>query len=203
MDKEEAYLQTLNLIAGLNSGESTSAVWNSIETIEEDLSLKDAILAEMAKSMIFPDAFMKILTLMKFIQTEKNEINAFYEESMEKYEEINQLTSKGRPTDDEAKIKKTLTDFILKIESIYEIQFKADENILKELNRHMSELNLKPGSITKEILHHKISTRYAQSIQPFIVSLLDAYSQYNKNKSIVKRLVKIAGYIIEDAQKKT
>ena len=83
MDKEEAYLQTLNLIAGLNSGESTSAVLNSIETIEEDLSLKDAILAEMSKSMIFPDAFMKILTLMKFIQTEKNEINAYYEESTE------------------------------------------------------------------------------------------------------------------------
>jgi hypothetical protein len=203
MDKEESYLQTLNLIAGLNSGESTSAVLNSIETIEEDLSLKDAILVEMAKSMIFPDAFMKIITLMKFIQSEKNEINAYYEESMEKYEEINQLTSKGRPTDDEAKIKKTLTDFILKIESIYEIQFKADENILKELNRHMSELNLKPGSISKEILQHKISSRYSQSIQPFIVSLLDAYSQYNKNKSIVKRLVKIAGYIIEDAQKKT
>jgi hypothetical protein len=202
MDKEEAYLQTLNLIAGLNMGESTSGVINSLETIDEDLSLKHAILTEMSKSMIFPDAFMKIITLMKFIQSEKNEINGYYEESMEKYEEINQLTSKGRPSDDEAKIKKTLTDFILKIESIYEIQLKADEGILKELNRHMNELNLKPGSISKEHLNHKISTRYAQSIQPFIVSLLDAYSQYNKNKNIVKRLVKIAGYIIEDAQKK-
>lgn len=115
MEKEEAYLQTLNLIAGMNTGETTSKILQSISEIEEDISLKDAILAEMAKSRIFPDAFMKIITLLKFIQTEKEEINGYYESSMEKYEEINQLTSKGRPTDDEAKIKKTLTDSIFKI----------------------------------------------------------------------------------------
>ena len=203
MDKEESYLETLNLIAGLNTGETTSSVQSSLSRIEEDLSLKDAILTEMEKSRIYPDAFMKILTLMKFVQTEKDEINSYYEVAMERYEEINQLTSKGRPTDDEAKIKKTLTDFILKIESIYELNFKSDESILKELNKHMIELNLRPGSITKELLNHKISARSSQAIQPYITSLIDAYFQFNKNKSIMKRLVKISGYIIEDAQKKS
>ena len=203
MDKEESYLETLNLIAGLNTGETTSSVQSSLSRIEEDLSLKDAILTEMEKSRIYPDAFMKILTLMKFVQTEKDEINSYYEVAMERYEEINQLTSKGRPTDDEAKIKKTLTDFILKIESIYELNFKSDESILKELNKHMIELNLRPGSITKELLNHKISARSSQAIQPYITSLIDAYFKFNKNKSIMKRLVKISGYIIEDAQKKS
>jgi len=203
MDKEESYLETLNLIAGLNTGETTSSVQSSLSRIEEDLSLKDAILTEMEKSRIYPDAFMKILTLMKFVQTEKDEINSYYEVAMERYEEINQLTSKGRPTDDEAKIKKTLTDFILKIESIYELNFKSDESILKELNKHMIELNLRPRSNTKELLNHKISARSSQAIQPYITSLIDAYFQFNKNKSIMKRLVKISGYIIEDAQKKS
>ncbi len=202
MEKEEAYLQTLNLIAGINTGETTTKILQSISEIEEDITLKDPILVEMDKSRIFPDAFMKIITLLKFIQTEKEEINGYYETSMEKYEEINQLTSKGRPTDDEAKIKKTLTDYILKIESIYEIHFKADESILKELNKHMTELNIKSGNVSKELLNHKISSRSSQNIQPFLISLLEAYSQYHKNKNILKRLVKIAGYIIEDAQKK-
>lgn len=202
MDKEESYLQTLNIIAGLNSGETISNAINSIQQIEEDLSDKDAILTEMEKSRIYPDSFSKIITLLKFIEFEKNEINGYYEASMEKYEEINQLTSRGKPTEDEVKIKKTLTDFILKIESIYEMHFKADESILKELNKHMTELNLRSGSITKELMGHKISMRYAQSIQPYINSLLEAHNQYSKNIGIMKRIVKIAGYIIEDAKSK-
>lgn len=202
MDKDESYLNTLNLIAGLNSGETISNVINSIQQIDEDLSDRNAILTEMEKSRIFPDSFSKIITLLKFIESEKDEINIFYETSMEKYEEINQLTSKGKPTEDEAKIKKTLTDFILKIESIYELHSKADESILKELNKHMIELNLRAGSITKELMGHKISMRYAQSIQPYFNSLLEAHNQYSKNVGIIKRIVKIAGYIIEDAKSK-
>lgn len=200
MDKEESYIQTLNLIAGLNAGGSTSEVLDSIQKIEEDLTDRNAILAELEKSRIFPDSFAKIITLLKFLHSEKDEINSYYELSMEKYEEINQFTSKGKPTDDEVKIKKTLTDFILKVESIFELHFKADESILKELNKHMIELNLRGGSITKELMNHKISARVSQSIQPYFNSLLESHSQYSKNIGIIKRIVKIAGYIIEDAQ---
>ncbi|MCB1141182.1 MAG: hypothetical protein H7A24_01670 [Leptospiraceae bacterium] len=202
MDKEEAYINTLNLIAGLNQNESVSAVLDSLKEIEEDLKFKDAILIEMDKSRIFPDAFMKIITLMKFIHTEKDEINEYYEESMERYETINKLTSKGRPTEDEAKIKKTLTDFILKIESLYESHFKGDEGIVKELARHMNELNIRSGSIDKDLLNYKISARVSQNILPHIVVLLDSYFQYKKNKGIIKRLVRISNFIIEDAEKK-
>jgi hypothetical protein len=202
MEKEEAYIQTLNLVAAINQNESVTTVIASLTNIDEDLKYKDAILIEMDKSRIFPDAFMKIVTLMKFIQSEKEEINVSYEEAMERYETINKLTSKGRPTEDEAKIKKTLTDFILKIESLYEGHFKADEAIIKELARHMNELNIREGSIDKELLNYKVSSRVSQQIQQHIVALLDSYFQYKKNKGILKRLVKISNYIIEDAEKK-
>jgi hypothetical protein len=201
-NKEEAYINTLNLVAGVTQSDSVSHVLESIALIPEDLKLKDAILIEMDKSRIFPDAFMKIITLLKFIQSEKEEINAFYEESIERYDTINKLTSKGRPSEDEAKIKKTLTDFILKIESLYETHFKADEAIIKELARHMNELNIKKGGIDRDLLNYKISSRVSAQIQPHINSLLETYFQYKKNKGIMKRLVKISNYIIEDAEKK-
>ncbi|MCB1177338.1 MAG: hypothetical protein KDK36_07145 [Leptospiraceae bacterium] len=200
--KEEAYINTLNLVAGVAQNDSVTHVLESITQIEEDLKLKDAILIEMDKSRIFPDAFMKIITLLKFIQSEKEEINAHYEEAIERYDTINKLTSKGRPTEDEAKIRKTLTDFILKIESLYETHFKADEGIIKELARHMNELNIRERGIDKDLLNYKISSRVAAQIQQHINSILETYFQYKKNKGIMKRLVKISNYIIEDAEKK-
>ncbi len=200
--KEQAYIKVLNKVASLTLNDSVTSVIESINEIPEDLKLKDAILIEMDKSRIFPDAFMKIITLLRFIQSEKEEINQFYEEAIERYNTINNLTSKGRPTEDEAKIRKTLTDFILKIESLYENHFKADEGIIKELARHMNELGIRPGSVNRDILNYKISPKTQNQIQQHIVSLLDTYFQYKKNKGIMKRLVKISNYIIEDAEKK-
>jgi competence protein ComGF len=201
-NKDKSYIHVLNLIAGISQNDSISGVQFAVSQISEDLKHKDAILIEMDKSRIFPDAFMNILTLLRFIQSEKEEINQHYEDSINRYETINKLTSRGRPTEDEAKIKKTLTDFILKIEFLYESHFKAEEGIIKELSRHMGEMNIKGGAINKELLSYKISSRSVGQIQPHIISLLDVYFQYKKNKGIMKRLVRIAGYIIEDAEKK-
>jgi hypothetical protein len=202
LDKESAYVNALNTIAALSANDSVSQVLQEIEQIPEDTRLKDAILIEMDKSRIFPDSFMKIITFMYFLIDEKRQIHEFYEQAMERYETINKLTAKGRPTEDEAKIKKTLTDFILKIESLYEAHFKADDGILKELSRHMAELNIKPGTIDRDLLNYKVSSRSIGQLQPNMVVLLDAYFQYKKNKGILKRLVKISNYIIEDAQKR-
>ena len=126
-NKEEIYIEAMILIAGLSQNDSVSAVFDKISKIPEDLTLKDAILVELDKNRIFPESFMKIITFLIFILSERAEINRLYEESMERYETINKLTSKGRPTEDEAKIKKTLTDFILKIESFYEMHDKAGD----------------------------------------------------------------------------
>lgn len=200
--KEESYLQALNIISSLTQTDSISAAQEAIGKIPEDLKLKDAILIEMDKSRIFPDSFMKIVTLLRYIQSEKEEINLSYEDAISRYDTINKLTSKGRPTEDEAKIKKTLTDFILKIESFYETHFKADEGVVKELARHMAEIGIRPGGIDRDLLNYKITARSANQVQPHIVGLLDVYFQYKKNKGILRRLVRIANYIIEDAEKK-
>ncbi|HMV78291.1 MAG TPA: hypothetical protein PK453_10945 [Leptospiraceae bacterium] len=200
--KEESYLQALNIISSLTQTDSISAAQEAIGKIPEDLKLKDAILIEMDKSRIFPDSFMKIVTLLRYIQSEKEEINLSYEDAISRYDTINKLTSKGRPTEDEAKIKKTLTDFILKIESFYEAHFKADEGVVKELARHMAEIGIRPGGIDRDLLNYKITARSANQVQPHIVGLLDVYFQYKKNKGILRRLVRIANYIIEDAEKK-
>ncbi len=199
---EKAYVEALTRVASVSINDSVTSVQEAIAKIPEDLKLKDAILIEMDRSRIFPDSFMKIITLLKFIQSEKEEINQFYEEAIEKYDTINKLTSKGRPTEDEAKIKKTLTDFILKIESLYETHFKAEEGIIRELARHMNELNIRPSSVNKDLFPYKISSRTQNQIQPHIVTLLDCYFQYKKNKGIMRRLVRIANFIIEDAEKK-
>lgn len=200
-NKEEIYIEAMILIAGLSQNDSVSAVFDKISKIPEDLTLKDAILVELDKNRIFPESFMKIITFLIFILSERAEINRLYEESMERYETINKLTSKGRPTEDEAKIKKTLTDFILKIESFYEMHDKAGDAAIKELNRHMNELNIK-HNIDREILHYKISPRSFAQIQPHLITLLEVYFNYKKNKGILKRLIKISNYIIEDALKK-
>jgi len=200
-NKEEIYIEAMVLIAGLSQNDSVSAVLDKISKIPEDLTLKDAILVELDKNRIFPESFMKIITFLIFILSERAEINRLYEESMERYETINKLTSKGRPTEDEAKIKKTLTDFILKIESFYEMHDKAGDAAIKELNRHMNELNIK-HNIDREILHYKISPRSFAQIQPHLITLLEVYFNYKKNKGILKRLIKISNYIIEDALKK-
>ncbi|MCX7998319.1 MAG: hypothetical protein N3A69_05120 [Leptospiraceae bacterium] len=202
IDKDKAYVEALTRIASVSINDSVTSVQEAISKIPEDLKLKDAILIEMDRSRIFPDSFQKIVTLLRFIQSEKEEINQFYEEAIEKYDTINKLTSKGRPTEDEAKIKKTLTDFILKIESLYETHFKAEEGIIKELARHMNELNIRPSSVNKDLFPYKISTKTQNQIQQHIVTLLDCYFQYKKNKGIMKRLVRIANFIIEDAEKK-
>ncbi|MDX1957462.1 MAG: hypothetical protein SFU98_02760 [Leptospiraceae bacterium] len=200
--KENAYVHVLNLIAGTGQNDSIGTVQLAIAQIPEELRYKDAILIEMDKTRIFPDAYMNIITLLRFIQSEKEEINVHYEDSMAKYETINKLTAKGRPTEDEAKIKKTLTDFILKIESVYETHFKAEEGVIKELSRHMAEQQIRSGSFDKEVIQYKVTSRCLNQLQPHINILLETYFQYKKNKGIMRRLVRIASYIIEDAEKK-
>jgi hypothetical protein len=201
LTKEDSYLHCLNLVSILTPNDSITDIIQCIAQIPEELKYKEAILIELDKTRIFPESFMKIITFFIYLQSEKEEINKLYEESMERYETINKLTAKGKPTEDEAKIKKTLTDFILKIESFYEAHDKALEASIRELNRHMIEQNLK-SPFEKEILHTKISTRSFGQLQPHLVTLLEVYFNYNRNKNIIKRLIKISNYIIEDAQKK-
>ena len=95
-NKEEAYIEAMTHIASLSQNDSVIAVLDKISKIPEDLTHKDAILVELDKNRIFPESFMKIITFIIFILSERSEINKLYEESMERYETINKLTEIGR-----------------------------------------------------------------------------------------------------------
>lgn len=204
MTKEEAYIIALNEILALTKTDSLSKVLEEISKIPEDIQNKDAILAEMSKTKVFPESLMKILTMILFLYKERKEITKLYEVAMERYETIKRLTQKGKPTEDEQKISKTLTDFILKVEAIFEDHDKADEGIIRELNRFMNDSSMHVGDIGIENLNMKLTNRYKGQIQPHLANLLDKiYFQYKKNEGILKRLIKISNYIIEDAEKKS
>ena len=198
---EEFYLNVLNEIAVMNPNDSVAQIIEHINLIPENLQYKSAILLELEKTRIFPEALMKIFTFVLYIQSEREEINKLYEESMERYETINKLTAKTRSTEDESKIKKTLTDFILKIESFFETHDKAIEATIREVNRHLVEQNIQ-SPLDKELLFYKISARSFTQLQPNLVTLLEVYFNYIHNKNIIRRLIKISNFIIEDAQKK-
>ncbi|MCB1158295.1 MAG: hypothetical protein H7A25_10330 [Leptospiraceae bacterium] len=203
MTREEAYIIAMNEILRLSQQDSVSTALEEISKIPEDMQYKDAILSEMNKTKVFPDSLMKIITMILFLITERKEITRLYEVAMERYETIKRLTSKSRPTEDEQKIAKYLTDYILKVESIFEDHDKVDEGMVKELNRYMAELNLQVGDIGLEHLSIKLNNRSKGQMQPHLVNSLDkVYFQYKKITGILKRLIKISNYIIEDAEKK-
>lgn len=198
---EDLYIDAIGLISSLSPNDSIFEVIDSIAKIPEDLKFKDAILNELNQTRVFPESLIKILTYLLYIQSEREIMNKLYEDSMERYETINKLTAKSKPTEDEAKIKKTLTDFILKIESIYESHDKSNESVIRELTRHLNEQNMKPP-FEKEVLFYKIVQRSFIQLQPSFITLLDVYFNYIKNKNIMMRLIKISNFIIEDAERK-
>ncbi len=198
---EDLYIETIGLISSLSPSDSIYEVIDKITKIPEEVEFKDAILKELNQTRVFPESLIKILTYLFYIQSEREIMNKLYEDSMERYETINKLTSKSKPTEDEAKIKKTLTDFILKIEAIYESHDKSNEAVIRELARHLNEQNMRPP-FEKEVLFYKIVQRSFIQLQPSFIALLDAYFSYIKNKNIIMRLIKISNYIIEDAEKR-
>ena len=181
---EDLYIDTIGLISSLSPSDSIFDVLDSITKIPEDLKFKDAILNELNQTRVFPESLIKILTYTIYIQSEREIMNKLYEDAMERYETINKLTAKSKPTEDEAKIKKTLTDFILKIEAIYESHDKSIELVIRELARHLIEQNMKPP-FDKEVLFHKVSTRCFTQCQPSFITLLEVYFNYIKNKNII------------------
>ncbi len=202
ISKEAAYTDCLQSILSLGPKDSLSPIFLKISSIEEDVKFREAILTEMDKTKVFPDSLGKIITFLKFIQTERQIINNLYEDSIEKYNKINQLTAKRKSSDDEVKIKKTLTDFIIKIESLYETNDMCDEGIVRELNKFMAESNLF-GNSGKEILNLRVSPKSIAVITPLMEKMISTFFEYKKHLNILQRLIRISNYITEDAEKLT
>lgn len=200
--KEEAYIKCLNAIADLTPNDPITPIAKEIAEIPEDFKYKDAILTEMDKTRVFPDSMMKILTIVLFVMHEKKESVKVYEEAIEKYKTIDKLVKKKSYTEDEEKIRTTLSNFMVKHDSNCEQNDKAEEGVIREIGKFLSENGYKGGDLSIENLNTKLPQKYTGTVQPHLINLLSTYFNYKKTANILRRLIKIANYIIEDALKK-
>lgn len=193
------YLEGIEIIQKYTAGSSVEPVLNFIRTVPYDEVGFANALEELGGINKYPDNFVGLLSFLSFILGQKAKVNSLYETSLDKYEALNQITSKRKPTEEEAKIKKTLTDFILKVEKVFEIQDITDESLVKELNRFVSEANLY-GVTDNEIKTLKISSKTVALIESHLDKQRENFYQYKKLKSILERLIRIADFILGEAK---
>ncbi|ABJ76448.1 hypothetical protein [Leptospira borgpetersenii] len=201
-DKIQAknYLTVIQELANYSSTSDTSRILERLSVLQvHDQDSRTAVL-EASEGKNLPDRLVEIIKLFRIIHSKRQEIHSFYETAISKYGTINTLTAKRKPTDDEARIKQILTDYILKIESFFEKNDIGDEALIKEINRFLNELEslnlLNEDNLTALIL----SSKAVSLIQPPMEKLASCYQDYDKIEVILKRLVRIAEMIIEDAK---
>ncbi|EMJ95991.1 hypothetical protein [Leptospira alstonii] len=201
-DKTQArnYLAVIQELANYSSGSTTNHILERLSVLPaHDQESRTSIL-ETNEGKNLPDRLVGIIKLFRIIHSKRQEVYSFYETAMSKYGTINSLTAKRKPTDDEARIKQILTDYILKIESFFEKNDIGDEALIKEISRFLNELEslnlLNEDNLTALIL----SSKAVSLIQPPMEKLVSCYEDYDKVENILKRLIRIAEMIIEDAK---
>ncbi|MDF3820537.1 hypothetical protein P3G55_11525 [Leptospira sp. 96542] len=196
------YLEGVEIIQKYTAGTSVEPVLDFIRLVPHDEEGFASALDEVGGINRYPDTFLGLLSFLSFILGQKSKVNQLYETSLDKYEALNQVTAKRRPTEDEAKIKKTLTDFILKVEKVFEIQDLTDESLVKELNRFVSEANLY-GVTENEIKTLKLASKTVALVEPHLDKQRENYYQYKKLSSVLVRLIRISDYILAEAKQGT
>ncbi|TGL96174.1 hypothetical protein EHQ76_16390 [Leptospira barantonii] len=201
-DKAQAgiYLAVVKELASYSSGSSTSRILDRLSVLPaHDQESRTAVL-ETSEGKNLPDRLVGIIKIFRIIHSKRQEVHSFYEVAMSRYGTINSLTAKRRPTDDEARIKQILTDYILKIESFFEKNDIGDEALIKEINRFLTELEslnlVNEDNLSALIL----SSKAISLIQPPMEKLISCYGDYEKVEHILKRLIRISEMIIEDAK---
>ncbi|PJZ68196.1 hypothetical protein CH373_15965 [Leptospira perolatii] len=148
-----------------------------------------------------PSSFPGVAGFMRLVQQNRQQTNQAYEEAMARYSTVNSMTAKRKPTEDEAKLKQTLTDYILKVESVFEKNDLMDESLLKELNRFITGLDSSELLSENNISSLMLSPKVSSAIQPFFKKLAECYDEYSKIHPVLNRLIRISNYVIEDAGK--
>ncbi|TGN08207.1 hypothetical protein [Leptospira ilyithenensis] len=194
------YLDGVEIIRKYTAGSSVEPVLDFIQLVPHDEEGFANALDEIGSTNKYPDTLVGLLSFISFILAHKAKVNDLYENALDRYEVLSQMTTKRKPNDEEAKIKRTLTDFILKIEKVFEIQDLTDESLVKELNRFVSEANLY-GITENEIKTMKISSKTVALVEAHLDKHRENYYQYKKFKAIMIRLIRIADYIIAEAKR--
>jgi len=194
------YSQGIEVIQNYTQGSSVEPILDFIREVPHDEAGFSDALETVGGINRYPDSFIGILSLLSFFLGQRKKIEELYEETLVKYEILNALAMKHKPSTEELKIKKTITDFILKIEKAFEVQDLADESIVKELNRYISEANLH-GVTENEIRLLRVNAKAIALLEPHLDKNRENFYTYKKLREILVRLVRIADFIIEDATK--
>ncbi|AOP33945.1 hypothetical protein A0128_08895 [Leptospira tipperaryensis] len=198
--KAGSFLAVVKELGAYTSGSSTNRILEKLSAFSVQESECRVAIMETNDGKNLPDHLVGILRLFRVVHFKRQEVNSYYETAMSKYGVINSLTAKRRPTDDEARIKQVLTDYILKIESYFEKNDISDEALIKEISRFLTELDsfnlLNEDNLGSLVL----SVKAISLLQPPMEKLIACYKDYDQVESILKRLIRISEMIIEDAK---
>ncbi len=194
------YLEGIEIIQKYTAGTSAEPVLEYIAEVPFDGEGFADSLDAIGGTNRYPDTFIGLLSFMSFMLDQKKFINGLYEQALSRYEELSAITAKRKPNEEEAKIKKTITDFILKIEKDFEIQGLADESLVKELNRFAFEVNLL-GVTENEVRQMRLPSKTVALVEPHLDKNRECFYEYKKLKDTMQRLIRIADYILEDSKK--
>ena len=157
-------------------------------------------LDEVGSAQKYPDVFLDVLFFLNFILRKRLEVNGSYEKCLEKYQTLNQISSKRRTVGEEAKIKETLTDFILRVEKLFEQNDITDEGVFKELSRFIEENNI--ANLTEnELTTVQMTSKATALLEPHFDKLREVYFGYEKLTDPLKRLISIADLILEESKR--
>jgi hypothetical protein len=190
----------LEVINGYGQGNTPlDKVLDYISTVEFNEKEFAESLEEIGSMKKYPEVYSKMLSFYSFLLGKKKAVGNLYEQAMVKYKEIDTLIQNKRPTDDEVKIKKFLNDYIIKLEKIFESNGMTDEAFVKEISRFISESNV-IGLTESEVQTTRFTTKHQTLMEPHLDKLRDFYYQYHKIEDLLGRLVRIAGYILEEGK---
>ncbi|EPG75560.1 hypothetical protein LEP1GSC058_2197 [Leptospira fainei serovar Hurstbridge str. BUT 6] len=185
---------------GTSSGAGgTAKVLEALAALDLDEKEEESILIDAKSEGESSLDFVKILKIFRVVRKIRESVSQAYEEAMTRYSKVNSMTGKRRPTEDEAKLKQTLMDYILKIEGTFERNDLADESLIKELHKFFESLDSADKLSEENISSLYISPKTASLISPLLERMQECYEEYGKIRPILKRLIRIADYIIEDA----
>jgi hypothetical protein len=194
------YQEGIDQIQNYTAGGSISQVLNFFHSVHSSHENPNQFLDEIGASDRYPDSLEGLILYVGSILQKRRQISVLYEKAMDRYQQVSELTAKRRATDDEGRIKENLTDFILKAEKLFELNDLTDESVVKELNRFTNEsnlMNLTEGELQKMIVSSKTMTL----LEPHMDKLREIYYGYEKLFDPLRRLVRIADYILEDGNR--
>ena len=185
----------LDLIRSYSIGVTINQVLAELEKEIPD----DNTGVEMSRQIIvmkqYPETVHSAITLIAAAIAGRQKITGLYEGCMDKYAKLSSLNNPS-PSEDEIQIKSTLSNIILKIESFFESNDRADENIIKNLHTFLNESNLH-GKTDSEIYYMNVAQYTINNIITSfedIAGLIDSYHYYEE---ILQRLLNISNLILE------